>query len=181
MQIVDLAQKIIVECRKWPKKYCRIVEIQGACRCRIFREKSCRMQNLVRKKLQICRIIGLVQMQNLTILNVEINFSKIALNVVEFEKIMLQIEPFFQVFVDVEIRSNFIVEMQKIFKNLVESTIGQDPPTPPLFTSKFHKIFKKFLHFYNKICPNFYIYKNLEKSFNLQPDILKFYNIQSNF
>ena len=131
MQIVDLAQKIIVECRKWPKKYCRIVEIQGACRCRIFREKSCRMQNLVRKKLQICRIIGLVQMQNLTILNVEINFSKIALNVVEFEKIRLQIEAFFQFFVDVEIQANFIVEMQKIFKNLVESTIGQDPPTPP--------------------------------------------------
>ena len=70
-------------------------------------------------------------MQNLTILNVEINFSKIALNVVEFEKIRLQIEAFFQVFVDVEIWSNFIVEMQKIVKNLVESTIGQDPPNPP--------------------------------------------------
>ena len=67
-------------------------------------------------------------MQNLTILNVEINFSKIALNVVEFEKIRLQIEAFFQVFVDVEIRANFIVEMQKIVKNLVESTIGQEPP-----------------------------------------------------
>ena len=40
-----------------------------------------------------------------------------------------------------------------------------------------YKIFDNFLHFYNKICPNFYIYKNLEKSFNLQPDILKFYNI----
>ena len=52
MQIVDLAQKIIVECRKWPKKYCRIVEIQGACRCRILREKGCRMQNLVIEKLQ---------------------------------------------------------------------------------------------------------------------------------
>ena len=70
-------------------------------------------------------------MQNLTILNVEINFSKIALNVVEFENIRLQIEAFFQVFVDVEIRTNFIVEMQKIVKNLVESTIGQDPPPPP--------------------------------------------------
>ena len=70
-------------------------------------------------------------MQNLTILNVEINFSKIALNVVEFEKIRLQIEAFFQVFV--EIRENFIVEMQKIVKNLVESTIGQDPPTPPIY------------------------------------------------
>ena len=57
-------------------------------------------------------------MQNLTILNVEINFSKIALNVVEFEKIRLQIEAFFQFFVDVEIQANFIVEMQKIFKNL---------------------------------------------------------------
>ena len=134
MQIVDLAQKIIVECRKRPKKYCRIVEIQGACRCRIFREKSCRMQNLVKKKLQICRKIGLVQMQNLTILNVEINFSKIALNVVEFEKIRLQIEAFFQVFVDVEIRANFIVEMQKIVKNLVESTIGPLWARPVWFT-----------------------------------------------
>ena len=61
-------------------------------------------------------------------MNVEINFSKIALNVVEFENIRLQIEAFFQVFVDVEIRANFIVEMQKIVKNVVESTIGQDPP-----------------------------------------------------
>ena len=61
-------------------------------------------------------------------MNVEINFSKIALNVVEFENIRLQIEAFFQVFVDVEIQTNFIVEMQKIVKNLVESTMGQDPP-----------------------------------------------------
>ena len=61
-------------------------------------------------------------------MKVEIHFSKIALNVVEFENIRLQIEAFFQVFVDVEIGTNFIVEMQKIVKNLVESTIGQDPP-----------------------------------------------------
>ena len=61
-------------------------------------------------------------------MNLEINFSKIALNVVKFENTRLQIEAFFQVFVDVEIWTNFIVEMQKIVKNLVESTIGQDPP-----------------------------------------------------
>ena len=61
-------------------------------------------------------------------MNVEFNFSKIGLNVVEFGKIKLQIEAFYHVFVDVEIRANFIVEMQKIVKNLVESTIGQDPP-----------------------------------------------------
>ena len=65
-------------------------------------------------------------------MNVEIIFSKIALNIVEFENTMLQIEAFFQVFVDVEIRTNFIVEMQKIVKNLVESTFGQDPPPSPL-------------------------------------------------
>ena len=50
-----------------------------------------------------------------------------------------------------------------------------------LTNCRFYKIFDNFLHFYNKVCPNFYIYKNLKKSFNLQPDILKFYNIQSNF
>ena len=44
-------------------------------------------------------------------MNVEINFSKIALNVVEFKNMRLYIEAFFQVFVDVEIWTNFIVEM----------------------------------------------------------------------
>ena len=50
-----------------------------------------------------------------------------------------------------------------------------------LTNCRFYKIFDNFLHFYNKIWPNFYIYKILEKSFYLQLDVLKFYNIFSNF
>ena len=54
-------------------------------------------------------------------------------NLTIYEFIRLQIEAFSQVSVDVEIRTNFIVEMQKNVKNHVESTIGQDPTNHRIF------------------------------------------------
>ena len=64
MQIVDFAQKRIVEYRKSPILCCRFVDFEGHCRRRFDGGKVCRMQNLVVKKLQILSTILDVDLPN---------------------------------------------------------------------------------------------------------------------